>query len=519
MIKGQRFGLTSDLRTDLNNESFMSLTLHFITEDMEMTSIALECTPFEGRHTGENIAKGMNAILERHGLSEDDIEGAVTDNASNIVAGLRDFTNITRFPCMAHTLDLCAKHFLDSTEMQAIVKQARGEVGHFKHSSKAPVALKSMCDALNIADRTLKQDVATRWGSTNIMLQSCLPLRPALDAMSAVGNFPPEKNLSPEQWDVIECCCREPKAPTAETPVPPPEGILNLIASSQQFLEGEKFVTLSFVPVIISTLKRAMDQAYDDDSLPAAARAGIGHIRNDFYDRFYGIVLDDDEAEFETTYMVEGVLLAAVVDPRTKTLDLLSEEDKERAKTALDRRMKGRKEELRIAAAGAATSASPSSDTPASRGTESAGVQKEASGRNFLQRIRQQREAEISSAMPRPPASAQETSVKRQEIEKVQRETEMIGFLDTAMEPALAIDENPLKWWARNAHKYPLIANVARNVLAVPASSGPSERVFSQSGLVMTQRRNRLKPERLETLMFLKGSWEAAEKFTRSAVN
>ena len=87
------------------------------------------------------------------------------------------------------------------------------------------------------------------------------------------------------------------------------------------------------------------------------------------------------------------------------------------------------------------------------------------------------------------------------------------------MEPALAINENPLKWWARNAHKYPLIANVARNVLAVPASSGPSERVFSQSGLVMTQRRNRLKPERLETLMFLKGSWEAAEKFTRSAVN
>ena len=121
--------------------------------------------------------------------------------------------------------------------------------------------------------------------------------------------------------------------------------------------------------------------------------------------------------------------------------------------------------------------------------------------------------------MPRPPVSAQEASVKRQEIEKVQRETEMIGLLDTAMEPALAINENPLKWWARNAHNYPLIANVARNVQAVPTSPGPSERVFSQNGLVMMQRRNRLKPERFETLMFFKGSWEAAEKFTRSAVN
>ncbi|CAM9772317.1 unnamed protein product [Sphacelaria rigidula] len=90
----------------------------------------------------------------------------------------------------------------------------------------------------------------------------------------------------------------------------------------------------------------------------------------------------------------------------------------------------------------------------------------------------------------------------------------MMGFLEIAMEPALAINENPLKWWALSAHKYPLVAHVARNALAVPASSGPSERAFSQSGLVMTQRKNRLKPERLEPLTFLKGSREVANKST-----
>ena len=37
------------------------------------------------------------------------------------------------------------------------------------------------------------------------------------------------------------------------------------------------------------------------------------------------IVLDDDAAASETTYMAEGVLLAAVTDPRTKTLELLPE--------------------------------------------------------------------------------------------------------------------------------------------------------------------------------------------------
>ncbi|CAM9832503.1 unnamed protein product, partial [Sphacelaria rigidula] len=56
--------------------------------------------------------------------------------------------------------------------------------------------------------------------------------------------------------------------------------------------------------------------------------------------------------------------------------------------------------------------------------------------------------------------------------------------------------------WALNAHKYTLTARVAPNALAVPASPCLSERVFSQSGLTMTQRRHRIKPERLETLIF-----------------
>ena len=47
-----------NLWTDLYGESFISLTLQYIMEDMEMTSIAFECTPFEGYHTRENIAEG-----------------------------------------------------------------------------------------------------------------------------------------------------------------------------------------------------------------------------------------------------------------------------------------------------------------------------------------------------------------------------------------------------------------------------------------------------------------------------
>ena len=72
---------------------------------------------------------------------------------------------------------------------------------------------------------------------------------------------------------------------------------------------------------------------------------------------------------------------------------------------------------------------------------------------------------------------------------KFQGETEKAGVLGTAMEPVLAINENPLNWWALNAPKYPLLAHIARNALAVvELPAGHSERAVSQSGFEMTQR-------------------------------
>lgn len=81
---------------------------------------------------------------------------------------------------------------------------------------------------------------------------------------------------------MIECCSRKPEAPSAKTPAPLPEGILNLIVSSQQFLEGGEFVTLCLVPEIISAQKRTIDRAHDDDSLPEAARLASATVEMTF---------------------------------------------------------------------------------------------------------------------------------------------------------------------------------------------------------------------------------------------
>jgi len=61
----------------------------------------------------------------------------------------------------------------------------------------------------------------------------------------------------------------------------------------------------------------------------------------------------------------------------------------------------------------------------------------------------------------------------------------------------------PLDWWKENEQKYPRVAVVARKVLAVPASSVPSERVFSSAGLLVNKLRNRLAPALVDGIVFL----------------
>ena len=70
--------------------------------------------------------------------------------------------------------------------------------------------------------------------------------------------------------------------------------------------------------------------------------------------------------------------------------------------------------------------------------------------------------------------------------------------------PKSKLFENPLEYWKTNQQRYVILAALARKYLSAPPSSVASESLFSDAGIIDSNRRRCLLAERLEMLTFLK---------------
>ncbi len=73
--------------------------------------------------------------------------------------------------------------------------------------------------------------------------------------------------------------------------------------------------------------------------------------------------------------------------------------------------------------------------------------------------------------------------------------------------PSLGIEatrlyHNPQGWWRENGSRFPRLAILARQYLAMPATSVPSEQLFSDAGNIVSVKRGRLADHVVSQLVF-----------------
>lgn len=85
---------------------------------------------------------------------------------------------------------------------------------------------------------------------------------------------------------------------------------------------------------------------------------------------------------------------------------------------------------------------------------------------------------------------------------------EIRSYLD---EPRIQRAEDPLRWWKSKASVYPRLAQVMASRMCVVGTSVPSERIFSKTGQIISEGRNRISINKVRHLVFLNANLKETE--------
>ncbi len=87
--------------------------------------------------------------------------------------------------------------------------------------------------------------------------------------------------------------------------------------------------------------------------------------------------------------------------------------------------------------------------------------------------------------------------------QKVNENDELKTYFGKSLED---YSTDPIDWWNKNKDCFPNISKMAFDYITIPATSVPSEQVFSRAGDLITKKRNRLEKKTIKALM-LADSW------------
>ncbi|KAJ8926632.1 hypothetical protein NQ314_020996 [Rhamnusium bicolor] len=134
--RGIAICLTTDGWTSRSQDSFYSVTAHYVVEDEKRTFLAsdlLGCVSYTERHSGENIVNKLRDVLTKWEIGNK-ITAVVSDNASNVKSAVR-IGGWRHWGCFAHSLNLVTQSGLK--EIQVVVNKIKVIVRFFNKSSLA----------------------------------------------------------------------------------------------------------------------------------------------------------------------------------------------------------------------------------------------------------------------------------------------------------------------------------------------------------------------------------------------
>jgi hypothetical protein len=479
--------ITHDSWTSINTESYGTVTAHFIDKEWQLKSVVLETKKIEGSHTGEAIAENLRKTQTEWSLPN---IVATTDNAANEIKAF-EYLKWKRFGCFGHRINLMVKKALSIPELSKMLTKGRKLVTFFHQSSSAMDVLKEK--QLLLFDTTtthkLIQDVPTRWNSTLDMLQRLLDQTPAIISMvndtkctkassEAIKNF----SFNFQEQSVIQ------KIIT----------VLEPFKKATTILCADINPTMQKVIPVIMKLDKSIQGNEDDPAVIQKMKQIL-------------------QTEMEKRTQDRDIpLLACLLNPGTKNLEFLGEQDFQLAKSLMEQ------EAAKVVMQPITVKKEKPDEHLDTLPALPTFPTEENNNKPVSSKVIQPDIEEVPGSSTMEPKEIKGTKRKLRDMEdwlddvifvkevtnreNKEPETQSKKEVENYLNCQLSFEnesETILEWWRRNELYFPRLARVAKKLLAIPASSVSSERVFSLAGNIVNKKRSRLSATNVDTFIFM----------------
>ncbi|CAM9216687.1 unnamed protein product, partial [Discosporangium mesarthrocarpum] len=355
-----------------------------------------------------------------------------TDTAAYIKKAIMDWIR-----CAAHVMGRSVQWYVSQKELKATIDTFNKAVTHIHCSTASQEHLKRAQKNNSKPLKKIPLWCKTRWWSSYNMLTTLLEYRYEVMSTTEPANKRPNGPhtvIKDNDWDNAKSMC----------------DMLEPFAQAVEPIEGDKYITLSFIPLLMSGLNAAILQAASNATdQDGAASVASDALFDDHTDRWEELTdATRDIAAEQAQAAIAQVSGEAPTGPAASSHDA---DSKKKGRASLmgfvkrvrgSRRAEGGAGQGGGSAAGTFAAVLPSSTTAAQGG---------------------------GSAPAAALTAEQRMAMVAAEITRFRATTGL--QLEGSGDDALA-------WWVKNQDGFPYLAQLAVTHLAIPATSATSERVF-----------------------------------------
>jgi len=466
LLQLENISLTLDAWSSSAHIPYLGVTAHWVTSKFEPCELLLSMEELPYPHGATEIQEHLIDLFDDWGISSK-ITAIVTDNGSNVKKACGDMGIGERIPCAVHTLQLsvgkglniakelinkckCLIAFLANDKKKQQLRESQIYLFQQQKLQKSKEELEKEAEKIVVLDVVKANN--TRWNSTLYAFQRLIILKPAISMLktSLMNDRSSRIRKEGEKLEELYPTSHEWKI------IKEMVELLSPFESVTCLLSGATYPTIGLTYPSLCNLKEILETEF------------ILLFETDVAENCRKAILEDLQSRWE--FPQELCLKGSFLDPRFKGLDFVSQEMHEEIINQVQTEYEVLKNHF-------IPNVPVESNENQSNLTTMGNFWKKKNGRNV-------------------------TPIKN----------EVLHYLNLPELPALE-EYDSFAWWATNKAQYPILYKMAMKYLSIPATSVPSERLFSDANNLVTPQRTRLDSNIINKIMFLKRNREYVDIF------